>query len=235
MNRSIVLGLVVATSAILGVAWAQGTIKLNINGNAVTTQTRSIGGKTWVPLDDVARALKMKTFASGGQITLRPAGGAGQVANKLKGEQGEELFSGRFRFTVLNVTRAQKYERRYNGKYTSTQPIEAETGEELVIIDCRLKNGTPEKQEFAFSAGDYAENTSLTDMQEQSYQPAEFDVMADENAPLGKWALPGAAINFSIVFRVPKDTKLKDLVYSAVIYRERGNNKGTHFRVALKS
>jgi len=103
-----------SAAALLGVVWAQETIKLNINGNAVSTQTRRIGGKTWVPLDDVARALKMKTFSSGGQITLRPAGGAGQVANKLQGQQSEELFSGRFRFTVLNVTRAQKYTRRFN-------------------------------------------------------------------------------------------------------------------------
>jgi hypothetical protein len=213
---------------------AQAPVKLVINGNAVSTQSRSIGGKTWVPLEDVAKALKLQTHKSGNQITLRPAGGAFQVANKLKGQQGEELFSGKWRFSVLNVTRTNKHERRYKGRYTSSSPIEAAEGEEIVVVECRIKNGTPQKTNFAFSTGEWAENTALTDQNENSYQPADYDILADESAPLGKWALPGSAVNFSVIFRVPKETVLKDLVYSVVEYRLRDQKKGTDFRVALK-
>lgn len=56
-------------------------------------------------------------------------------------------------------------------------------------------------------------STSLTDIDAQSYQPTGYDVMADEGAPLGKYALPGASLNFSIIFRVPPETKLKDLFF----------------------
>ena len=56
----------------------------------------------------------------------------------------------------------------------------------------------------------------------------------DEGSPLGRYALPGAAIPFNIVFSVPEGTAVKDLVYSVVIYSERGSKKSTDFRVALK-
>ena len=218
-------------------AWAQSAIKLSINGNAVTTQTRVIGGKTWVPLDDVARALKMQKSVANGQITLRPAGGATQVANKLKGQQGEELFSGKWRFTVTGMTRTKLWNRKFPNVYTDTDAVEVDDGEDLIVVSCRLKNGTPTKTEFAFPTGaalDYGMNTSLTDQDEGSYQPKTYDVSADEGSPVGRYALPGAAIPFHIVFRVPAGTPVKDLVYSVVVYGERGDHKSTDFRVALK-
>ena len=220
-----------------GAVWAQGTVKLNINGNAVTTQTRVIDGKTWVPLDDVARALKMQKSVANGQITLRPVGGANQVANKLKGEQGEELFSGKWRFTVTGVTRTKSWTRKFPDFYGSPKPIEADANQDLIVVSCRLKNGTPEKTEFAYPLGasiDWGLNTSLTDHDEGSYQPKEYDVTADEGAPLGRYALPGAAISFNIVFVVPEKTPVKDLIYSVVLYKERGEKKSTDFRVSLK-
>ena len=218
-------------------AWAQSAIKLSINGNAVNTQTRVIGGKTWVPLDDVARALNMQKSVANGQITLRPAGGANQVANKLKGQQGEELFSGKWRFTVTGVTRTKQWVRKYPGSHAGTDAVESDNGQDLIVVSCRLKNGTPQKTEFAFPSGssviDWGMNTSLTDKNEGSYQPKSYDVSADEGSPVGRYALPGAAIPFNIVFSVPAGTQVKDLVYSVVLYNERGQKKSTDFRVAL--
>ena len=218
-------------------AWAQGAIKLSINGNVVNTQTRVIGGKTWVPLDDVARALKMQKSVAGGQITLRPAGGANQIANKLKGQQGEELFSGKWRFTVTGVTRTKQWVRKYPDSHAGKDAEESEAGNDLIVVSCRLKNGTPQRTEFAFPTGassDWGMNTSLTDQGEGSYQPKTYDVTSDEGSPVGRYALPGAAIPFNIVFAVPAGTQVKDLVYSVVIYGERGQKKSTDFRVALK-
>ena len=184
-------------------AWAQNAIKLSINGNVVTTQTRVIAGKTWVPLDDVARALKMQKAVAGGQITLRPAGGATQVANKLKGQQGEELFSGKWRFTVTGITRTRLWNRKYPNVYTDTDAVEADDGQELIVVSCRLKNGTPQRAEFAFSTGaalDYGMNTALTDQDEGSYQPKTYDVNAGRRLASG--SLRSARRGNSLPYRV---------------------------------
>jgi hypothetical protein len=214
-------------------AYAQGSWKLSINGAAVSTNVRTIGGVTYVPINDVAKALKMKATISGRAITLKPAGGTFQIANKLQGNQGEELFSGKWGFSVISVQRTSSYKAKYLNSYNREDTYDG-MGSDVVVVACRLKNGTKTKQEFAFSVRDYGMNTALTDMDAGTYQPTGYDVFADEPSPLGKYALPGSAIPFNIVFRVPKDTKLKDLVFSVVLYGERGDNKSTDFRVALK-
>jgi hypothetical protein len=223
-----------ACITLCAVAYAQTAWKLSINGAAVSTNARVIGGKTYVPIDDVAKALKMKATILGKTITLKPAGGTFQVANKLQGDQGEELFSGKWGFKVVAVERGQLFTAQYTNQFNREATYEAKNGEEIVTVKCRLKNGTKTKENFAFATRDYGMNTSLTDQDAGSYQPNGYDVFADEPAPLGKAALPGASIPFNIVFRVPKDTKIKDLVFSVVLYRERGDNKSTDFRVALK-
>lgn len=220
--------------AVAGVAWAQATVKLSINGSVVTTTTRSIGGKTWVPLDDVARALKMQKSSSAGTITLRPAGGTYQVANKLQGDQGQELFSGKYGFAVQSFARTKRWERQFKNGQGADEPIQAGAGEELVVVSCRLKNGLKEKVDFSFATSEWGENTALTNQDAGSYEPKAYDVPAEMFGPLGKSALPGSSLSFNIIFAVPEKTKLKDVVYSAVLYSERGLHKGTHFRVALK-
>lgn len=209
--------------------------KLNINGASVATSPKVIGGVTYVPINDVAKALGMKATVAGQNIALKPAGGTYQVANKLKGNQGEDLFSGRWGFKVVSVERASAYTSKYRNTYNHIGSYDGKAGEELIIVQCRLKNATKENINFAFSAGDYGMNTALTDMDAGSYKPDAYDVFAEESAPLGKSALPGASIPFAIVFRVPQGTQLKDLVYSVVLYRERGGKKSTDFRVALQN
>jgi hypothetical protein len=153
----------------------------------------------------------MKASVSGNTITLRPAGGTYQVANKLRGNQGEDLFSGRWGFKVVGVQRGPSFQAQYTNRFNTEAKYEALDGEELVIVSCRLKNGTPTATNFAFSSGGYGMNTALTDQDAGSYQPAGYDVFADENAPLGKAALPGASIPFNIIFRVPKSAQIKIL------------------------
>lgn len=216
------------------VAWAAANYTLSINGSTVSTSAKSINGQLYVPVKDVAAALKMKVSVVGNSMKMVPAGGTYQVANKLQGKTGEDLFSGKFGFKVLSVTRGASYNFKNVNSYQREDVVNAEGTEEIVVVNCRLKNGTKMSDKFAFSAGDYGMNTALTDTDAQSYKPAFYDVLADEGAPLGKVALPGSSIPFSIVFRVNKDTQLKDLVYSVVRYSERGDNKSTDFRVALQ-
>lgn len=215
---------------------AQGTYKMSINGAAVSTKARKIGGVTYVPVNDVAKALGMKAIVVGTNISLKPAGGTFQVANKLKGNQGEDLFSGKWGFKVVGAERTALYSAQYTNQFNREDKYEAKGGEELVIVKCRLKNGTKQQEKFTFPTGagaSWGMNTALTDQDAGSYLPDGYDVFADESAPLGKAALPGASIPFNIVFRVPKGTPVKDLIYSAVLYRERGDKKSTDFRVAL--
>ena len=221
----------------VGVAsWAQNSWKLTINGKSISTSARKIGGKTYVPVEDVARALGMKAVVIGSTISIKPAGGTYQVANKLKGNQGEDLFSGKWGFKVTGVVRGDSFASQYRNDHNTEEKYTAENGGELVIVSCRLKNGFKDATEFAFSPStDYGMNTALTDQDAGSYQPTAYDVFADEGAPLGKTALPGSSIPFNIVFRVPKGTKIKDLVFSTVLYKERGDKKSTDFRVALTS
>jgi hypothetical protein len=234
MKAAKAVALTAGVLGLAGIAWAQsGRTKLVINGNPVYTDARRINGKLYVPLNDVAKALKMNVYAQPTQVVLRPAGGANQVGNKLSGKIGEELFTGKYRFSVTGVQETNSYSKRYTNRYNPAKTIQAQGGEKLVIVSCRLKNGTQTKDEFAFSTGNWGENTSLTDMDERSYQAHDYDVAADENAPLGAYALPGASVPFTIIFAVPQNAQVKDLVYSIVRYAQRADKKGTTVRVSL--
>ena len=216
------------------IVYAHTAAKLVINGNPVSTDIRKIDGKNYVPIEDVAKALNMQVFVSSGQYVLRPAGGANQVAGKRTGKIGEELFTGQYRFLVKSIQEANKYHMKYANKFTYNKDVEAAEGEKLVILDCQLKNGTTKKDEFAFSKKDFGGNTALADADGRSYEVDAYDVFADEDAPLGANALPGAAVPFAMVFRIPNSAKAQDLVYTIVRYVERANNKGTDVRVSLQ-
>ncbi len=216
-------GVLVAASLVsllVGAAAARTPVTLIISGGTpISTSSTSINGTVYVPVKDVARALGMSVTTTGSRITLAPVGGANQLAAKSVGAIGEEIFTGRYRFQVQSVKEAATYNFLYTNRFMTETVANAEGDEKLVLVTCRLKNGTKEKEEYAFSSREYGENTTLTDTNEGSYQPAFYDVAADEGAPYGKHALPGSAIPFVIVFRVPKTASVKDLVFTVVRYR----------------
>ncbi|MBC8102503.1 MAG: hypothetical protein H7Z41_07925 [Cytophagales bacterium] len=228
-------GTAAAAVVVAGAALASSSVKLVINGNPVTTDARQIGGRTYVPVDDVAKALGLKVYSGGGQIALRPAGGANQVG-KLQGKIGEELFTGKYKFIVNSVVETQKYQMKYANNRIYNQTVTAGQNEKLIIVDCRLKNGTALKDEFVFYSGttyNFGGNTALTSFDETSKAPHAYDVAPDEGSPDGAFVLPGAAIRFAIVFKVTPDTRPKDLVYTIVRYAERTEDNGTTVRVSL--
>lgn len=94
-------------------AWAYTSYTLNINGSTVSTAAKSINGQLYVPVKDVAKALKMKVSVVGKTIKFVPAGGTYQVANKLQGKMGEDLFSGKYGFKVLSVQRGAIYDYKF--------------------------------------------------------------------------------------------------------------------------
>ncbi|HEX5324573.1 MAG TPA: hypothetical protein VFW40_12360 [Capsulimonadaceae bacterium] len=229
------LPLILATAGLVGLiasaAIAQSALKLIINGSVASTNVRMIGGSAYVKLADVARALNMNIVPRAGGYEMVPAGGADQLQGKGRGKIGDTMFTGQFRFMVNGVQTLDSYTERYDQDRRDLAP--KGPGDTLVVIDCRIKNGTNTKQEIVLSPTDWGENTALTDDQEHSYAPIDVDGHYDEGAPNGAWILPGAAIDFALVFSVPKGTNVKDLVFTIVKYSERGGHKGTDVRVSL--
>jgi hypothetical protein len=223
MKGKLKLQILVGAAAISAVALAaQAGKALYINGTKASSDVRTINGKVYVPLNDVAKALGMTVQPKSGGYEMIKAGGAGQIANKNVGNLGEEIFTGKWRFTALSVEHVQNYTPQYAPK-DAWRILEAKDGEELIVVKCRVKNGTAKKDELVFANWEDS-NTALTDMDEQSYQPTTygFDLKADESSPDGANLLPGAAVNFNLIFRVPAGTREKDLVFTAIRYDMRG-------------
>jgi len=198
-----------------------GAQSLVVNGKPSGAQVRQVGGKTYVSLAELAAALGMKVVKRpDGTLELTREGGAGQIANANVGKTGQEVFTGKWRFQVVDAQQVDSYTTRYRKKQETVTP---DNGETLYVVNCRVKNGTKQKDELVFSPSWEGMNTSLTDAEERSFQPALYDVRADESAPDGAYFLPGAAIPFAIVFKVPKDAKPKDLVFTALRYSMRSS------------
>lgn len=224
--------LAILTCAVLA---AQQAVSLYINGVAASNDVRIIHGKAYVPLADIARALNMVVVQKDGRCELTMAGGANQIANKNTGKLGEEIFTGQWRFKVLGVERVNSYNRKFSER---NKIIEAKTGNELIIVSCRVKNGTKQKDELVFEEWD-GNNTCLTTADEESWRPTDYDVRETEYSPVGAEFIPGAAINFNIVFQVPKDTAVKDLIFTALRYNYRAsfdqkNVRSTDIRISLQ-
>ncbi|MCC6443676.1 MAG: hypothetical protein IT210_09510 [Armatimonadetes bacterium] len=207
---------------------------LYINGAAASGDVRVIQGKAYAPLSDIAKALGMKLQTRPNGYELVRAGGAEQIANKNVGKMGTEIFTGKWRFTVMKVEKAETYTPTLA---TGKQEVQAGPNEELVVVTCRIKNGTPNKEELVFERWQN-NHTALTDASEQSFEPALYDVRAEEQFPVGATFLPGSAINFTLVFKVPAETEPKDLIFSAIRYKDRGEVslgtlKPTDIRVQL--
>lgn len=220
----------------LGAFAIQAAQKLLVNGKVASSDLRVIGGKTYVPLADVAKALDYTIQKTTGGYELIKAGGAGQIANKNVGEVGEEVFSGKWRFTVVSVARVAEAVPEFLPN-ESWNRRSASPGMEIVVVKCRIKNGTAVKDTLVFDKWE-GNNTTLVDMDENAFEPTQhgYDGKFNEHFPDGATFLPGGAINFNLRFEVPKGRKLKDLVFTAIRYDDRSNTKTkapTDFRIHL--
>lgn len=232
---------VVAPSAVVAV----GGTSVYINGTKASSRVKMISGVAYVPLADVAKAYSSQVNKRpDGDFDLGPAGGAYQVG-KYQGKQGQEVFTGQYRFSVTAVEEARSYTTKYKARQDT---IEAESpSNKLVIVSCRIKNGMRTKQSLLMTVGgNYGSpNTALTTQDEQSLPPINWhgdsgtggvDVMEDLHAPAGINILPGAARNVNLVFLVPKDTQIKDLIFCLTPYdqySEGDKKKFTDVRISL--
>jgi hypothetical protein len=195
-----------------------------MNGSVMSTDVQTINGRAYVPLVDVARALSMTVVRKEGGYELVRAGGGNEIAG-VKGKLGDTLFTGKWRFTVTAVTRAGEYTEVYSPDKEVLKPRADD--EELVIVKCRIKNGTPKTQSPYFWK-DISEDTALTDDKEHGYGPLAYD-SRNSDATVDKM-LPGSAKEFAVIFSVPKGSTLKDLVYTI---SGPGDEGKTDVRIAL--
>ncbi len=214
------LNLLPAAVALLGGSVAALTNgPLTINGRTVPSNFVMIDGKTYVPLADVAKALDMSAMKDGNGYKLAAAGGANQV-NGLTGKIGQTLSCGTFTVQITDVVVTTKYQRHFSGGVT-----ESGESENIVAILLKVKNATPKLQTIDPLGGKL---TALTDTSDHSYQLSDLD---GARAPD---LLPGAAAEFALICRVPKDTALGDMVFQLHTYNLTTGYKDYTFRITLK-
>ena len=153
---------------------------------------------------------------------------------------------------MVSIETVSEYKPAYNGElYIAGHQLQGnhkgilpKPGDKLIVVHCRLKNGTGAKQTMAFLRDPDAVpkfpalNTALTGADEQSSALYATDVRVDDSYyRLVKTSfLPGAAISFNLLFSVPPVTRPKDFIYSAprILGSTNIDDKHvTNFRVAL--
>ena len=216
------IGLGVAAAAYAAAHFASSD--LYVNGSLASSSVIDVKGVAYVPVKDVAKALNMTVTKTGRGIELNPAGGAGMV-HGLEGKVGDDLFNGFHRFKVVEVIRGKTYTNRFSGDNQVVTPYP--DGNDLVVIVCRVKNGTDKKITVGLPP---AGLTGLTDMDEHSYAPRSGG--SADIPSRGVDLLPGAATDFALTFDVPANAVLKDLVLEVQDYN---GHRPKPFRVSLKS
>jgi hypothetical protein len=195
---------------------------LIVNGKPAAADIRTIAGSPYVKLADVAKALGMVVVKrSDGSYEITRPGGANQVEGISQGKIGDVLFDGRWRFQVLSVQTPDSYTMKTSVEPSShpadtltydrtTRVTRAKPGFKLVAIQCRMTNGQKTKQTFWLGHNEV--NNALADQQGVSHAPVAYDL---EGAPVqSEPLLPGAKAEFVILFSVPENTQVKDLVFT---------------------
>ncbi len=216
--------LLTGTLLVLAVAaLAAGNARLMMNGKTASTDVRVIGGKAYVPVSDVAKSLGMVVVKNANGYEIKKPGGTFQVGN-LGGKVGDVLFDGKWRFQVLDAQNVDSYTIKapdvepVTGAWdlikwdAKTQTMRAANGYQLMLFHCRVTNGQKTRQTLWTAPNDAGMHTALTDFDGGSHIPAAYDYpgAANQTKPL----LPGEIITFSLLFSVPRETKIKDLVFS---------------------
>jgi len=205
MMRRKVLGITVLLIACTALGWARlAGMKLYMNGRIVSTAVITSNGVAYVPVKDMAAAMEMTAENRADGFALVRAGGATQVQGS-SGKIGNDLFNGFYKFKVVKVERGLKYMPQFNG---TKEPFVAREGFEYAAVICRLKNG---KKTPVLLSPFGRSKTALTDEEEHAYET--LTGLVNDAPGRGVSLLPGAASDFALLFQVPANAVLKDLVY----------------------
>jgi len=198
---------------------------LYIDGNLASANVFVHNGMSCVPVKDIAAALKLNVQMTSRGLELTGAGGANQ-AEGITGKIGDMLFNGYARFQVVKVIRGKEYTNQFSGDNQKVTPYPE--SDDLVVIVCRIKNGTTSKVTCGLPGG---QETGLADTQDHSFGPRTG--LSIDCPSRGQDLLPGAAVDFALTFDVPPSTELGDLVYQVTFHGVNGADK-KKFRVSVK-
>ncbi|HWA84396.1 MAG TPA: hypothetical protein VG820_13220 [Fimbriimonadaceae bacterium] len=223
MRRFLLIVAGMAASAIALALYLQSS-SLYVNGNLASSGVVERNGTAYVPIKDVAKALNLSLQKTARGYELSDSGGANQVEG-ITGKVGDVLWNGFARFTVVKVIRGKEYTNQFSGDNQKVTPYPE--ANDLVVLVCRIKNGTKEKQTCMLPAGDA---TGLADTDGHSYAPR--NGLSIDCPSRGQELLPGAAVDFALTFDVPPSAKLQDLVYEVNFFATKSGQK--KFRVSLQ-
>ncbi len=236
MATALALTLVAAAVA----AIQAGTV-LTMHGKTLSSGVKLIVGHAYVPLVDVAKAFGGKAVQTAGGYEIQTEGpsddtsggaaGGGTAVKGTKGAIGQMVMTGKWSFEVVEVTRSASAESQYSPEHQTFMP--SGPNEELVIIHCKLKNASKVALKPMLSVV-HPHNIALADDQGQSHPLMAFDKRV-ANPDEGPNMLPGSLTDFNAIFSVPKDTKLKDLVFSLQVAYDDYPDGGVDVRISLKS
>ena len=210
-------------------AAAQELHSVSFKGNVISRDIRVIDGRPYIPLADAARALGGSVVKSGTDYEIQAAGGANEVKG-LSGTVGQMLFTGKWRFEVLDVKTADHYDSHYQPDSYTWTPSGA--NDELVVIDCLVKNAQT-VPDSPLLRHENAMDTAVTDANGSAYPPIDFDLIGGGGYGPPSM-LPGSSSTFAAIFDVPKGTNLKDLVFSLANLEQRDNPTNVRISIAQR-
>jgi hypothetical protein len=205
-RKFVSLSTLTVVSLIAGVAFAQATRILIVNGKVASNDVRVINGKSYAPVADLAKALDMVVVQRpDGKIELTRQGGSGAIEAKLTGKVGDFLFDGGWRFKVVSVVSAKEHT--MVNKFLSDQHV-AEEGNRFVIVNVVIRNAN--KKLGNLFPGDVA----LASEDGGSESVTHYDFPFNNSPSYFKPILPGAEQKGTIIFEVKEDFKEKDLIFT---------------------
>ncbi len=210
------------TLAAGAVAIAAGGSRLVMNGKVVSNEVRVINGSSYVKLSDVAKALGMTVVKTSGGFELKKEGGATPIAGVAQGKIGQKLFDGKWRFNVVRVETPESYTMTTGADlydFTGLSSFDRRShlvrpraGNTPVLVHCHVTNGQNEVRTLWTAINDEKVHTALTDTNGSSYPPIGYDF---EGGPTQtKRLVFGASVDFPVIFSVPQNTRLKDLIFT---------------------
>jgi hypothetical protein len=163
------------------------------------------------------------------------------VAEGLGGKIGDVISAGQWRFQVMSMqtpesyamkTDAEPYDYKDLSSFDLTKRIfTLKTGYKLVVVQCRATNAQKSRKRLWVAVSDSANvRTALIDMGGSSHVPIGYDF---EGGPIQTKPLePGETITFAVVFSVPQDTQLKELLFTLAANGEREQSKDVRVSLA---
>ena len=208
-----------AVSSVAVVCWAiVAPSTVTMDGVTITTRAKVIGGETWIPVADLAKAKNLQITKTALSIDLSVSGGANQVGGTT-GKIGQMLNTGRWRFQVNSFKLVSEYKVKHKtstdyGVYAGVSEYDndvftAKPEFDLFVASCTLKNARTDSQQFDWNPTD--NKTSIADSDGSNHPWLVYDIPSP--AFVSSAILPGSKLDFNVCFAVKKGVKPSELVF----------------------